>query len=302
MQFSSLYTELGDRLGAFDPTVATDLVKLKRWVNMGVQYICGKRLWPFMLAEEIVQTVPDVTAGAVSIAAGGTTVSLTVAPVDSCLGRYIQVATTQDWYKIVAHTAGDFTIVISPPYVGTSTYSAGTYTIRKLLYTTATPLVQILDMKQLVTPVRLVSQSPRDADFFLPLYYSAGTPYYYIISSPSPGGNVQFSLLRSPDTTMNIMIRGIRNLTDMTGDTDEPLIPIPWQDAILNIAAYYGFQSLDDTRGATELTVGESRIKDMMTNYSQDPGRHRVMQAITNDSNFGLQWALPSDFGPEVPY
>lgn len=302
MIFSALYTELGDRLGAYDPAVASDLVKLKRWVNMGVQYICGKRLWPFMLAEEIVQTITDITTGTIDIVAGSTTVTFSSAPTVSVADRYIQVSTSQDWYKITAHTANITTATISPAYVGASNLTAGTYTIRKLLYTTATPLVQILDMKQLITPVRLISQSPRDADFFLPLYYSAGMPYYYVMSSPTSTGALQWSFLRSPDTVMNIMVRGIKNLADMVNAGDEPVIPAPWQDAILNIGAFYGFQSLDDTRAGTELTVGESRIKDMMTNYSHDLGRHRVMQPVDNGSNFGLQWALPSDFGPEVPW
>ena len=34
--------------------------------------------------------------------------------------------------------------------------------------------------------------------------------------------------------------------------------------------------------------------------YSHDLGRHRVMNSIEESSNFGLQYALPSDFGPEV--
>jgi len=302
VQFSSLYTELGDRLGAYDPAVSTDLVKLKRWINMAQQYICGKRLWPFMLSEEIIQTVTDITTGTIDVTAGSTTVTFSSAPSVSVTDRYIQLSTSQDWYKITAHTAASTTATITPAFVGTSNLTAGTYTIRKLLYTTTTPLVQILDIKQLVTPVRIVSQSPREADFFLPLYYDAGTPYYYIMSSPTSAGTPQFSFIRSPDTVMNMMVRGIKNLSDLSADSDVPVIPSPWQDAILNIAAFYGFQSLDDTRADTEFKVGESRIKDMMMNYSHDLGRHRVMQSITNDSNFGLQWALPSDFGPEVPW
>ncbi len=302
MNFQTLYTELGDRLGAYDPAVSNELVKLKRWINMAQQYICGKRLWPFMLSEEIVQTVTDITTGTISVNASSSTVTFSSAPSISVTDRYIQLSTSQDWYKITAHTALSTTATISPAYVGVSNLTAGTYTIRKLLYTTTTPLVQILDMKQLVTPVRLISQSPRDADFFAPLYYDTGAPYYYIMSSPTSDGKMQWSFLKSPDTVLNVMVRGIKNLTDLSLDADIPVIPSPWQDAILNVAAFYGFQSLDDTRANTELTVGEARIKDMMTNYSHDLGRHRVMQSIDADNNSGLQWALPSNFGPGVPW
>jgi len=251
-----------------------------------------------MLAEEIVQTVPDYTTGTATVAAAGTTVTFSGTITDSKTGQYIQFASSNDWYKITAHTAGTATATISPASISTNT--AALYTIRKLLYTTSTPLVQIIDMKQLVTPIRLISQSPRETDYFLPLYYSAGNPNYYIMSTPTSSGALQFSFMQSPSTAMNIMVRGVQNLTDLSADSDVPLIPTPWQDAIINIAAFYAFQSLDDTRAKDELMVGERRINDMMVNYSHDLGRHRVMQGFDTNSNYGLQWALPADFGPSV--
>jgi len=290
--------ELESRLSAYDLNVSSQATKIKRWLNMGVQYICGKRLWPFTITEEIVQTVPDYTTGTASVAAAGTTVTFSATIADSKSNQYIQFASSSDWYKITAHTAGTDTATISPPAISANT--TATYKIRKLLYSTATPLTQIIDMKQLVTPVRLMSQSPLGADFFLPLYYDTGTPYYYIVSSPDSTGALQFSLVLSPDSAINLMVRGVKNLTDMSSDSDTSVIPVPWHDAVINIGASYGFQGLDDTRAKSELEIGELRINDMARTYTTDLGRHRVMAPVDNDSNFGLQWALPSDFGPEV--
>lgn len=298
MQFSELYTELATRLGGYDTSVTSDLTKLKRWINMAQQYICGKKIWPFMLAEEIIQTTADYTTGTVATTAASTSVTFSGTITDSKANQYLQTSSSNDWYKITAHTAGTATATISP--AATTTAAAATFTIRKLLYTTTTPLIQILDMKQLVTPVRVLSQSPREADFFLPLYYSAGTPYYYIMSSPSSAGTPQFSFILSPDSAMNINVRGIKALTDLSSDSDTPVIPAPWHDALVHVGAYYGFQALDDTRAKQEIELGELRISDMARVYSHDLGRHRVMQSSDNDSNFGLQWALPSEFGPWV--
>lgn len=292
--------EVESRLRNYDLTVGGDATKIKRWLNMAIQYICGKRMWPFMLTEEIVQTSIDITTGTVSIAASDTAGTFSSAPTVSVANRYIQFSTTNDWYKITAHTASSTSFTISPAYVSTSALSGGTYTIRKLLYATTTPLIQILDMKQLVTPVRLVSQSPRGADFLLPLYYGAGTPYYYIMSSPNSSGTQQFSLLLTPDSVMNLMVRGIQALSDLSADGDLPLIPVPWHDGIVNIACFYGFQSMDDTRAKMEWEAGENRIADMEKIYSHDPGRLRIMASIDDESNFGLQWNMPSNFGPEL--
>lgn len=293
-----MYQELSDRLGAYDSAISGDLVKLKRWLNMAQQYICGKRLWPFMLAEEIVQTVTDVTTGSLSVDAGASAVTFATNPVGSYVGRYIQLQTTQDWYKITAHVSNSITAFISPAYVGTSNAAFISYKVRKLLYTTTTPLIQILDMKQLVSPMQLISQAPSGTDFFLPLYYDVGATSAYVMSSPSSTGGLQFSFMQSPDAVMNIMIRGIRALADLSATSDESIIPSPWHDAMINIGAHYGFQSLDDTRAKLELEIGESRIEDMSRTYSHDLGRHRVMQSIDNNSNPGLTWTLPSNIGP----
>lgn len=301
MTFLTMQQELESRLSVYDLTVATQATKLKRWLNMAVQYICGKRLWPFMLAEEIVQTVTDITTGTVSINAGDTALTFSSAPTVSVQDRYIQLETTNDWYKITSHTAASTSATISPAYVGSSNLTSGTYTVRKLLYTTTTPMMQILDMKQLITPVRLISQSPRGVDFFMPLYYDAGNPYYYVMSSPTSTGAQQFSFILSPDSVMNIMVRGVKVLSDMSADADTPVIPAPWHDAIINIAAFYGFKSLDDDRADGELVVGEKRIDDMSNTYVLDPGRHRIMASVEGDSMYGLQWAEPSQFGPWVP-
>ncbi len=299
MNFLTMQQELGDRL-KFDPTNSADATKLKRWLNMAQSYICGKNLWPFMLAEEIVQTVVDITTGTVSVSAAGTALTFSSAPSTSVQDSYIKLVTSNDWYKITSHTAASVSATIFPAYVGTSALTGGTFRIRKLTYKTTTPLVQILDMKQLVTPVRLLSLSPRGTDFFLPLYYDDGMPYYYTMSSPDSAGTPQFSFMLSPNSVMNIMVRGIKSLTDLSADAEITEIPVQWQDAMINIAAFYGFQALDDTRAASEFQAGEARIMDMARVLTHDLGRHRVMAAVNADLNWGLSWTLPSTFGPDV--
>lgn len=298
MTFLTLQQELADRLGAYNQSVAADATKLKRWLNMGQQYICGKRLWSFMMKEEIVQTVTDITTGTVTISAGASTGTFSSAPTVSVQDRYIQVSTSNDWYQITSHTASSTSFTISPAFVGTSTLTAGTYTVRKLLYTTTTPLISIFDMKQLITPTNMPSISPWSSDFLLPLYYATGTPYFYVMSSPTSVGTPQWSFLYSPSSVLNVMIRGVRVLADMSADADVSLIPAPWHDALVNIGAYYGFQSMDDSRADRELEVGELRISDMATTYTQDPGRHRVMQGVDDrNQTSGIQWSFPYIFG-----
>lgn len=288
--FLVLQQELADRLSAYDQTVSADATKLKRWLNLAQQYICGKSRWPFMLASEIVQTVADYTTGTVSVSAAGTTATFSGTIADSKTNQYIQFATSNDWYKITAHTGGASTATISPAAI--SAESSTAYTIRKLHYTTTTPLTQITDIKQMITPSNMRPLSPMESDFLLPLYFETGTVTNYIMSVPNSSGTQQFSLFRSPDSVINLMVRGYKALSDLSADGDLSLIPVQWHDALINIGAFYGFTGLDDTRAKLELDAGELRILDMKNNYAHDPGRHRVMASADNQTS-PLGWNLP---------
>lgn len=298
MNFLEMRQELSDRIPAYDYTTTDDATKLNRWLNMAQQYIAGKYLWPFTLAEEIVQTVTDITTGTATIAAQGTALTLSSGPSDSVQGRYIRLTdTSDDWYEITAHTAGATSATISPAYVGTSAYTAGTYVIRKLLYTTTTPLIKIIDMKQIESPSLILPINALNADFFLPLYLDTGDVHHYVISSPDSSGNPQFSLVNSPDSVLNIMVRGVQVLTDMSADSDTSVIPAPWHDAIVNIASYYGFRGVDDRMAIEELEIGENRIEDMKKNYAQDMGRHRVVQSVEEGIGSPMQYYVHGKMG-----
>ena len=297
MTFLTLQQELADRLN-YDQTSAMDATRLKRWLNMAQQYICGKKIWPFMLAEETIQTVTDYTTGTCTVAAAGTTVTFSATITDSKTNQYIQFASSDDWYKITAHTAGASTATISPAAIAVNTSAA--YTIRKLLYTTTTPLIQIIDMKQLASPTEIIGITPLSADFLLPLYSTSGIVYNYIMSSPNSSGTPQFSFYNSPSDVINVHIRGIQALTDLSADSDTSIIPVPWHDALVNIAAFFGFQKLDDTRAKIELELGEIRINDMARNYSHNLGRHRVVNGLNADSNDSVVYVNPLALGQVI--
>lgn len=297
MNFLQAQQELSNRLNAFDYQVADDATRLKRWLNMAVQYICGSRIWPFMYCSEIVQTVQDYTTGTVSTVAGSTTVTFDGVISPSKVGYYIQFSDSNDWYKITSHSTGTASADITPPAINTN--GTATFKIRKLHYLTSTPLISILDMKQLVTPTQVRSINPKTADEFLPLYYDAGTVYNYIISSPDSTGAIRFSCLYSPSSQINLMVRGIKKLTDLSGDSDEFVIPSPWHDVIINFAAYFGFQSIDESRATDEFKIGEKRLENMANTLTHDLGRHRVIQSNVGEGPT-LTWTLPSNFGPEV--
>lgn len=289
---------LATTLGAYNLSVTADATKIKAFLNRAQQYVCGDYLWPFLIDYEIVQTVTDITTGTVSVNAADTALTFSSGPAASVANRYIKFSSADDWYKITAHTAASTSATISPAYGQTTNLSAGTFTIRKLLYTTTTPFTTYLDMKKTVNPGRLESVNRREGDFFLPLYLDPGDPLTYIMGPLDSSGNLQFSLANPPDSVLNLNIRGIKTLSDMSLDADTSIIPSKWHGAVLNIAAFYGFQSLNDSRATTEFEAGEAEIAKMRRVYSPDAGRQRVMGSPDEtQAGFGPVYTLPSNYG-----
>lgn len=297
MNFLTMQQELSDRLGVYDQTISADATKLKRWLNMAQQYICGKHNWPFLIDYEIIQTVADVTTGTVSVDSAATTLTFSSAPSASVANRYIQFSSADDWYKITAHTAGSTSATIGTAYAQSTNLSAGTFTIRKLLYVTTTPFSSYLDIKKTVNPGRMESMNRREGDFFLPLYLDAGDPWEYIMGPLDSSGNPQFSLAPPPDSVFNLLVRGVKTLSDLSADSDTTVIPTRWHRIMVDIGSFYGFQSIDDTRASENLTIGEAGIADMARVYQPDLGRHRVMAPSDTDAGFGPVYTLPGDFG-----
>lgn len=298
MTFLTMQQQLADMLGAYAEGTDADETKLKRWLNLGQQYICQKLNWPFMLAYEVIQTVTDITTGTVSISAGGTALTFSSAPTVSVANRYIQLSSSDDWYKISAHTASDTAATLETAYVGTIALSGGTYKVRKLLYATSTPLDSILDIKKTVNPDRLESLSQREGDFFLPLYLDASDPYGYLNGPPDSSGNPQFSLVYSPSSVINLMVRGIKKLSDLSADSDVSIIPARWHDAIVNVAAYYGFLGIKEDRAIASLKLADKQIADMVRVFNTDLGRHRVMNSVDGTYDIGPTRNLGPDYGP----
>lgn len=296
-----MQTELADRLAVYATANAPDLVKLKRWLNMGYQYVCSKMNWPFLIDYEIVQTVTDITTGTVSINAADTALTFSSGPAASVANRYIQFSTSDDWYKITAHTAAATTATISPAYVGSSNLSAGTYTVRKLLYASTTPFVSYLDMKKTVNPGQMESLNPRLGEFFLPLYLGTGTPTDYIIGPLDSSAQLQFSLVPPPSDVINLLVRGRKAITELSADSDVPVFPATWHDICVDMGAYYGLLGIKGEQAKVNFDLASIKIADMARVYNTDLGRHRVMASFDVDADMGPAYTLPGSYGRMYP-
>lgn len=289
--------ELSDRLAAYDQTVSADATKLKRWINIAQQDITSRQNWSFMLAHEIIQTVPDTTTGTIAVASGSGALTFTSGPAVSVAEYFIKFGSETSWYKVSAHTAASTSATITPVYGGTSNLTASTYVLRKLFYSTSTPLDSILDIKKTASGRFVESGNSRETDVFLPLYWDSGEIYKYLSSVPDSTGAIRISFLYAPNAVENLQVRGIKKLTDLSADADISIIPSRWHSTILDMASFYGFTSLDDNRANTFFEKAGLGIESMAQTYGPDLGRMRVAQSLQDGITEGPLYTLPSQFG-----
>jgi hypothetical protein len=210
---------------------------------------------------------------------------------------FILFSGDSNWYKISSHTAGAFTATMTTSYGGTSNLSGSSYKLRKLFYSTSTPMSSILDIKKMAPGRFLESANARDTDVFLPLYWDGGAVYKYISSIPDSNGSVRFSFLYSPGTVENMQVRGIKSLSDMSSDSDVSIIPSRWHSAIIDLASFYGFSTLDDTRAQIFLVRAEKTIANMAETYAPDLGRVRISRSLNTGILEGPAYVLPPQYG-----
>lgn len=300
LSFINLCYNLSDLVGAYNYNVAADLVKLKRYINLAQSEICGVYNWPFLMAQEIIQTSPDITTGTASISSGSTSLTLSSAPTISVVDYFVQLGSDSNWYRVTAHTASSTSLTIDPGYVLNTALVAGTYKLRKLWYSTSTPLDTIVDMKNSEDGSFIPSASPRDADISLPLYYDQGSIERYIESVPSTTGGLRFSFLYSPSEIQNIIVRGIKTVTELSADADISVIPGRYTSALVNLACSYAFTSLNDPRAEISYRKAYETIDQMRKTYSYDIGRRYITRSLTDGITEGPEYTEPQMLGTGV--
>lgn len=91
--------------------------------------------WPWAKAPEpiVLELIPSVEDGSVSVTLGSEAGTFSSAPADSMEGRFLKTETLDDWFKIVQHTAGQTAFELDSNYTG-DTNGAAIYRVVKLDY------------------------------------------------------------------------------------------------------------------------------------------------------------------------
>lgn len=273
MQFSTMQTEVYQQTG-LDSTDLTTQTNVKRWINMIQQDIAGRWTWNFLKGREMIQTVIDKTAGTVSIASGGTTVTgVSTSFVAGDVGKYIQFQGANDWYKVTAFTSST-SIDIEAGYAPSTALSGGTYTLRKIFYSLSSSADRILDIRNWNTPLKFFEVDARTLDAMDPLPSATSNTYAFVAYGYDSSGNIQISPYPFPSDVRNLEVRTLTRLTDLSADTDTSIIPSKWHHVLTYGACWLAFSFMRKKEDALIWNREyEKKIDDMMmqARTSEDP-------------------------------
>lgn len=280
MTLTTLQTAVAQETG-LDTT--NDATKLTAWINSAYFYLSAMYNWPWLLKNGTIVTVADITTGTVSINAASTSLTFSSAPAASVAGSYMIRfdATSNDWYNISAHTAGQTAATLATAYNGTSNISGAAYTLRKVYYSLPADCDRIIDLRQAITKVKLVPVDLRTFDYYLPDPAVTADPVYYAAAGydTATPPNWQVTLYPVPSEVINIQLRYLKKVTALSSGSDIPDIPTKFHDAIVFGALYlYGHPYIDDNRIAAAKARFDEFAKAMKREYTPAPDHMTVLQ------------------------
>lgn len=302
MDFLTLQKELAAQVG-LNYTISSQATLLKRWINTSQQIIFSLWDWPFLRSSNplVVQTVPDYTTGTVATTAGSTTITFSTAPTDvngsnvSVAGRFIQTSSSNDWYRITAHTSATTTATLEAAAINTD--SAATFIVRKFYYSTSSAVDRILQIRQSIMPYQLTETGLEYFQSVNPDFLSNGTPRFFMMAGIDSSNYPQFRVWPNPDAVINLYIDYLKTATDLSSDSDVSIIPAKWHTSVLlEGAKVQAFSFDDDTRLANSQALFQQGIESMRQEYEESLNRHRVVLPIDEQPTGANLGYLPLPF------
>jgi hypothetical protein len=294
MDFLALKTRVAEEAGL---DLSTDNIKVGSWINESYKFLSGMREWPWLLKSATIQTTPDITSLTASVDSAGTAVTLSATYATSLANDYyIQFSASDDWYLITAHTAGTDAVTIDSGYTGTSNLTAGACTIRRVYYSLSSDTDRIVNMRQAITDQDLTYVDPRTFDHELPDPTAVATPYVYSLLGLDSSQNWRVTFYPIPGEKINIRYRYYQKITELSLNTDVPLIPEKFHQTIIFTAlAMFGHPYIDDDRVTSAERRAKMAVAEMVKQISPIPDKHSVMQPWDQRAN------VRSNFGPQFP-
>jgi hypothetical protein len=284
------------KLARIDTTDVNAKAYLDGIINDSQDEINAQSNWWWLNGRYTFQTVIDKVAGTISINAGDTTVTgigTSFAATD--VGSFIQFTTSNDWYRVASYVSPT-QITLEVPYVGATALTGGTYIIRKLYYPVSADVDTILDIKQYVSPRKLVEVSYRDTDEYQPDMVHTGEPTSYYRWFDPITNLLSVAFYPIPSSVMNMDVRYVKKSVPLVLPGDTPLIPERWARTALVAKASASMLSYNrDALAPQYYQLAAYYMDKMQSVENNSPDKHSIVQ----NRDYGrksLRIPLPSNF------
>lgn len=283
--FSDLYTELLNAVREATTVTATTTIA-KRYINRALHDMHIDSSFPWAIRRATLLTHPTYTTGTVSVTQGATTWT----------GTSTVWTTTNAWSQANARTTGKLTVNGTDIYtistVGASSITANerfvaatvtdsTYTYYEDEYALASDFWQPIDKRQFTDALALELIGPREFYRRYPRNSLTGTPKVATVVELGPSGDTvarpRVIFHPAPSAAMLIPYNYITaNLavsstgvaaTSLSGDTDEPIVPLRYRHLIVLHALYFWYRDRKDDQRSVE---AKAEYQDLLRRIRQD--------------------------------
>lgn len=297
-----LNTEIGDRLN-LDMTITANKTRGTRWANIIINDIASRYQWSWLYANTFIQTVTDYTTGTITGSAGST--SLTgngtswTSSNPNMTNCYIQPANDTNWYE-VSTVGGATSITLANPL--TQAVTAGTYVLRTTYYDLPANCMKVFDVRQTNTPAKLINLGLYNLDQYQPDINTTSNPTGYFLFGEDPlvavssAKQTLIGFFPCPDAKYNIQIRYLLNPTDLSSDTDIPIVPVANTDTVLAGMEWLGNKFLNDPAEGQLKSMYEGSLQKMIETDSAFGDRMPVLQGSDSQSDASQFLPFPGNF------
>jgi len=209
--------------------------------------ICSRYDFSWLKDYKYINTTPVYDTGTVTVTQDSTTVTGSGTTfTEAMIGRLFKVDDDDNWYEISAFV-GVTEITLASNYTGTS--GAGKdYNIYKTDYPLATDFKKMVWVKQLITPLKMVSIPEVPFTDYFPDMFSRGddvNPDGYIMTGIDSDGYYTIRPTPVQTTRKQLYYCYVKQLTTINSTGAISKIPTKWHDAFVFMLNVFVFNLID---------------------------------------------------------
>jgi hypothetical protein len=262
--FKDLYEDVLKR-GHLSVSDAVALPLVKDWINQRYRQVARMRPWRWLLKRGAITLVEPYADGTVTVSKGSATITGSGTDWGSqMVGQRFKVDGFDEVYKI-ASVASKTSLTLETPYQG-STGSGKSYRILYPEYSLASDFDRLLDPHRSFSPYQLVPVGLMEMNRRWGYHGAEGRPTHYTLAPQN--GSLKLLVYPAPDSAGTLYYDYIQAITELSNDSDEPLIPENYRH-ILADGAYADLLTFkDDNRSSVWEARFQRGLLDMAGDYA----------------------------------